>query len=56
MSFSVEKLKSMKHYLDSGGFWIRPQVNGILSFLVKPQNVNRVTGQDLSLVGMFASI
>jgi len=56
VSLSVEKLKSIKYYLDTGGFWIRPSVDGILPFLVKLDSVSRVAGQDLSLVGMFSWI
>lgn len=52
MSFSVEKLKSIKRCLDIGGFWIRPSVNGTLSFLVKLDSVNRtrsISGWDVCL-------
>lgn len=56
MSLSVERLKSIKHHMDTSGFWIRPSVNGILSFLVKLNSVNGVSGQDLSLFRMFAWI
>lgn len=56
MSCTVEKLKSNKHYLDTGEFWIRPSFNRILSFLVELDSVKKVIGQDLSLAGIFACI
>lgn len=56
MSCRIEKLKSNKHFLDTGGFWIRPSGNGILSLLVKLDSIKKVIGQDLSLPGIFAWI
>lgn len=56
MSCSVDELKSNKHYLDTGGFWIRPSVNRILSILVKLDSIKKVIGKDLSLAEMFAWI
>lgn len=55
MNCTVEKLKSNKHYLDTGAFWIRPSFNRILSFLVELDSVKKVIGQDLWLGYLHAS-